>query len=286
MSENNNKDDRYEKLPETEISTDKINEPSDTRATASPSGEAAVSKSKFALWLENFFYHYKWHTAAVAFVLIVAIVCTVTMCGRKKADVMIIYAGNCEISTNRQGKDVSTHELLLKALESIGKEGEMTVSLSSYWWLSNNEIEARNSDDDPNNNISSAQDDSIYSGFQEFDNLMTLGGSSQYYIWFMSPALYEYYAKQATKNDRDIELVFTNLKYLEKHSSTIQFYDTEHYTAIKLASLPAYSQFSSVLPEDTLVVLRAPSGLSKWSFGRKHKNAFEKSEAYLIDLID
>lgn len=294
MSEKNNKDDRYGKLPEVEISTKKYDEPEDLSVQKSTPGEAVATKNKFVLWIENFFYHYKWHTAAVAFILIVAIVCTVTMCGRKKADVMIVYAGNGEIFTNSNGGDTNTHDILLKSLERVGRESGMSVFLNSYWWLSNNEIEARNNDDDPNNDISSAQDTNIYSGFQEFDHLMTLGGSSQYYIWFVSPDLYEYYTETIIRSGGNVEQLFTNLDYLEGYNSDIQYYtaaecSTESLrnadlanTAIKLSSLGVYSkEFKDLLPDDTLVVLRAPRGLGLL----KTKTAFNKSSDYLVGMV-
>ena len=227
MSENNNKEDRYEKLPEVEISRrleklhDTVVDDDGNIAEISNGGEAVATKGKFARWIENFFYHYKWHTAAVAFILIVAIVCTVTMCGRTKADVKIIYAGSMSISTGRQGKDTSTFEAFLSGLESVNdKSGKKTkISLTAYWWLSNKQILALNSDEDENNDVSPAQESNIYSDFENFDNLMMLGASSQHFIWFMSPALYDHYAAQTNEfteveaEDR-IEMLFTDLSYL------------------------------------------------------------------------
>lgn len=277
MSENNKKEPRDEKLPDVEIDTSRTK--SDTAG-----GESVMEKGKFARWLENFFYHYKWHTAIVAFVLIVAIVCTVTMCGRQKPDVMIVYAGGMDISTNRNGKDTSNYELFMHGLESVAKNSDKdtVVSLSAYWWLSNDEIQALNTDDNEDNDISPAQDTNIYAGFQKFDSLMTLGASSKYYIWFMSPALYNYYAKQA-KDAGDIELLFENLEELQKQNNSVQFYDTQNFTAIKLSSLAVYYNTElNMLPEDTLIVLRAPSGVGS----KSSRKAFEASRDYLAELVN
>ena len=296
MSENNNKEDRYEKLPEVEINMrseelcDTVVDDDGNIAEISNGGEAVATKGKFARWIENFFYHYKWHTAAVAFILIVAIVCTVTMCGRKKADVQIVYAGSMEISSNKQGKDTSTYQTLLNGLESVAEKGDnkTVVSLAAYWWLSKKEITALNSDDNEDNDISAAQETNIYSGFENFDSLMMLGASSKYYVWFMSPSLYDYYAAEANKftevEDGDrIEMLFTNLGYLRESNSTVQYYDNKNFTAIKLSSLSVYYNTElNMLPEDTLVVLRAPTGLSN----KTSKKAFEASSDYLFDLVN
>ena len=44
--------------------------------------------------LENFWYHYKWHTIAAIFALFVIIVCTVQCASNTKYDIQILYAGD------------------------------------------------------------------------------------------------------------------------------------------------------------------------------------------------
>ncbi len=53
----------------------------------------AIEKGKFLSWLENFWYHYKWHTVIAAFLLIVAVVCIAQSCTKEKSDIAVIYAG-------------------------------------------------------------------------------------------------------------------------------------------------------------------------------------------------
>ena len=77
---------------------------------------ATEVKSPFSAWLENYWYHYKWHTIAVVFVIIVAVVCTMQMCNRTEIDINIMYAGNDDISQLREdGADLSEYEQLMKA---------------------------------------------------------------------------------------------------------------------------------------------------------------------------
>ena len=54
-----------------------------------PTEEVEVGKQSFAKWLDNYWYHYKWHTIAVVFVIIVAIVCTVQLINRTVYDAVI-----------------------------------------------------------------------------------------------------------------------------------------------------------------------------------------------------
>ena len=54
--------------------------------TAEPGG-------KFFRWLDNFWYHNKWKTIIVSFLLLTLIVCAVQFAGREDADIYILYAG-------------------------------------------------------------------------------------------------------------------------------------------------------------------------------------------------
>lgn len=78
-------------------------------------GELEV-KSPAMLWLENYWYHYKWHTLAAIFIIIVVVVCTLQMCSREEIDVQIMYAGNDDISQLRGDAELSEHEELIKAI--------------------------------------------------------------------------------------------------------------------------------------------------------------------------
>ncbi|MBR3996223.1 MAG: hypothetical protein IKI97_13225 [Clostridia bacterium] len=51
----------------------------------------------FTQKLENYWYHYKWHTLLGAFSLIIALVCIVQCTGRKEPDAMIMYAGRYNV---------------------------------------------------------------------------------------------------------------------------------------------------------------------------------------------
>jgi len=53
-------------------------------------------------WLENYWYHYKWHTLIAAFFVIMLTVMGVQMCNREDDDIYIIYAGAELISDERR----------------------------------------------------------------------------------------------------------------------------------------------------------------------------------------
>ena len=95
------------------------------------SGEIRL-KSPFLKKLDNFFYHYKWHTI-IALVLIAAIlICALQMCRKEEYDAEIIYAGPYQISQNRQAaSDIQS------AFAALGDDrtgdGKKAINLVHYW---------------------------------------------------------------------------------------------------------------------------------------------------------
>ena len=58
----------------------------------------------FVQKLENYWYHYKWHTILGAFALCVILVCTVQCASRREADAMVMYAGNFVVAQEYREK--------------------------------------------------------------------------------------------------------------------------------------------------------------------------------------
>ncbi len=87
-------------------------------------------QSPFLKWLDNFWYHYKWHTVAVLFITFVLTVC-ITQCAMKeKQDAVVMYAGPYMYS----GEESHTvKDELNKVLPSdLNGDGKKTVGLVTY----------------------------------------------------------------------------------------------------------------------------------------------------------
>ena len=99
------------------------------------------SDNKFLRWLENFWYHYKWHTIVVAFIVIVVGVCSWQFFTKEEPDIVILYAGSSEI----EGKDaVKVGELLSTVIPSdYNKDGKKEVLLKNFLIYSKEEILAQ-----------------------------------------------------------------------------------------------------------------------------------------------
>ncbi len=225
----------------------------ENKNTPTESGEAP--KQSFSKWLDNYWYHYKWHTIAVVFVIIVAIVCTVQLLNRSEYDAVIAYAGSKDISKKAENGDVAEIVTLQSSLKDVvtdvDENGEVSISLESFFWLSAEEIAALEAELAEKRENGETVDEINYSlltsNYTTVDSLML---SSEYFLWFMSDDLYEYV------QDKSDESRFVDLAAMPGGDSTAEFYG-EDTCAIYLKSTEFYKMPGICdLPEDTLIVVR------------------------------
>lgn len=81
----------------------------------------------FLKWIENFWYHYKWHTIIGAFFLIVAIVLTVQILDKEKYDISVIYSGPVQLDGGQLEKmSEAFSELMTEDSNGDGKMNAVT----------------------------------------------------------------------------------------------------------------------------------------------------------------
>ena len=220
-----------------------------------PTEEVEVGKQSFAKWLDNYWYHYKWHTIAVVFVIIVAIVCTVQLVNRTDYDAVIAYAGSKDVSKKAENGDVAEIVTIQSSLKDVvadvDENSEISISLETFFWLSNEEIKALEAElaekRENGETVEEINYSLLTSNRNTVDSLML---SSEYFLWFMSDDLYEY----IKKNSNDSR--FVDLASMPDGDSTAEFYG-EDTCAIYLKSTEFYKMPGICdLPEDTLIVVR------------------------------
>ena len=220
-----------------------------------PTEDAEAPKQSFGKWLDNFWYHYKWHTIAVIFVLVVAIVCTVQLVNREEYDAVIAYAGSKDVSKKSENGDVAeiiTIQTSLKDIvEDVDENGEVSLSLETFFWLSAEEITALEKKLADKREEEGVVEEINYALLTSNRNTVdSLILSSEYFLWFMSDDLYEYV--QGASNDSR----FVDLAAMPDADSTAEFYG-EDTCAVYLKSTEFYKMPGICdLPEDTLIVVR------------------------------
>lgn len=237
-----------------------------------PTGEsgaqdgAVKQKMPFGKWIDNVWYHYKWHILGVIFVLLVVVVC-VTQCVGKVSDpvdIHLLYAGSEQISktTDENGK-VAYAELESSLRNLIGdydENGKKVLNFENYFWLSTEELDLLEK-----NNESLPQGEQIdveyYASvvYQNIQAINALFSQGDYYVWFISDDLYNYLLTTAGGNERFLPLT----PYVNEGTAPSYYKDkngNDDVRAVYLKDLGISSLGTiGTLPEDTLVVLRAPS---------------------------
>ncbi len=233
-------------------------------------------KSPIVTKLENFWYHYKWHSIVAAFLVVVLIVCSFQTCSRTSYDVHFLYAGAHKLEKTSSDGDVSpfvgTVSTLKRVSEDFNGNGSVDVNLLDLFVMTNEEISEFYQDE---NNAGKEINE-----IQIRDNTETLNTTllmSNYYVCFLSETLF--------------------LKYEAQHDSAL-FADISIYTdadaeyeyaserGIYIRSLSFYEMpYISDLPDDTVVCIRRLSEVSGLFGGGNAEEDFRRAEIVLCKIL-
>lgn len=219
--------------------------------------------------VQNFWYHYKWHSAVALFLIITLLICTLQFCKQEKYDIYIVYAGSKSIGRTVENGDVAEIETVISAFERVtddfDKNGNININFVNYYYLSAEEAKAAG---DVNEALLAA----------DKKTLTTIFEHSEYYLCFISPAVYEAYCKVG---DED---AFINLSGVAASHAEVEYYNGKS-DAILLSSLGASSVpgFSN-LPKDTLICIRRPSVIAGKS--KEHNAYVENAKETLGNILE
>lgn len=152
-------------------------------------------QSKLLLWLENYWYHYKWHTILGAFFLMVIIVSTVQCASVEKTDVTVAFCGNAALS---QAQMDGLSEVLGDVCPTdVDGNGEKAVSLGQFSIFSEEQLTALYTYVDPNDGqtkvdktgFNAAKGDNL-ERIQTLQNYIMTGDCA---VWLVSEYVYSGY---------------------------------------------------------------------------------------------
>ncbi len=240
-------------------------------------GEVAVPQT-FKEKISNFWFHYKWHSVVAVFVIIAVLVCSLQFCTKTSYDIQILYAGGKTIGKTVDENGIAEIETIISALKTVSDDfdqnGEKTVTVANYYYLSQAEITALEEQ---------AKDDGLESSginytllTQDKQALSGMITSSEYYLCFISPAVYEAYKG----TDGAMFLPLDSFK--EINPSALFYQDTNN--AILLSSLEFYSVSGiSLLPPDTLICIKTPNYMA--SNDARHQELVQNAEKVLTNIL-
>ena len=218
--------------------------------------------------IENFWYHYKWHSIVSVFVIIAVLVCSLQMCGKEKFDAYIMYAGGYAVSQTEDGdvaEYVKFHSSFKRVVPDTDENGDINPSFLNLYTPSDEELD----------NVGSGSHNLIREDFSRLEYELVSG--SEYYICLLSSANYDKY-----KVFGEVSL-FTPLAGLVPDGCEVEYYDEG---AVYLHSLP-FSELDGIrnLPKDTVIALRKLSAVaSVFDKGSNTRNR-EYAEKILISIL-
>ena len=244
------------------------------------------TKSPFKLWFENFIYHYKWHTIVAIILIITISICSFQMCSKSSFDAYVLYAGSKNVSKIADSGDVSEYVTLStsikRAVEDFDGDGNVSLSLDTLYMLSDEQIAEIEKELEEKNEEEKEDFTLSYSQLAENNNVFRDRMLySEYYVCLLSLDLYEAY------KEVDGAMRFVALdKYVESGSS-VKYVEGSKNTAVYLnstgfSSLPGVS----VLPEDTVIVLRARSEISAHFSRKDNAKIYERSEKVVEKILN
>lgn len=203
-------------------------------------GGEIVVQSRFVKWLDNYWYHYKWHTIVVAFFLFVGIVCFWQCSSSVSGDLTFTFCGNYTLTQEERVKINDVFEAIAPMKEDGNR---LTVALNDFSVYTEEELKALYTDEDGKfspvayNNAKSVNTNHL----STFGTYVMTGESA---LWLVSEFVFE---------ERSLDKVAVPLSELFETLPESAFNDY----AIRLGDTELYQYYDSlkVLPADTLIVL-------------------------------
>ena len=230
-------------------------------------------KGRFWGWLDNFWYHYKWHSLIALFLVFTVTVLTLQMCKKESYDAYVLYAGGYAVSHQSENGDFPEYNKIKDSIEFFSSDyddnGKTVISFRDLYIPSEEEMKGL--------------DEYYYQ--RAYNDRQTLGStmlSGDYFICLFAPEIYESY-RNATKEGEPG--VFSKLEPLLSSTSSVSFYDGDK-TGIVLSSLPAYSLMGlNKLPPDTVICLRN-TNFSSFISKKTDQEMYERSREILTAILN
>lgn len=203
-----------------------------------------VIENRFLRWLDNYWYHYKWHTIIIGFFVVMSLFMFVQCVNREESDLTVAYAGGYTLSGGEQANISKVLGTLIPDEEE--GEGHLSVLLNAYSVYTDEELRAAYTDEKGELAIAAYNNAKQVSldHFKTFSTYLMTGESA---VWFVSEYVY-----------RDCGLDFAHIArpLSDVYGENLPASAYDEY-AIRLADTDLYRYYDAlkVLPEDTLILL-------------------------------
>ena len=234
-------------------------------------GEIKINSPLFEK-LENFWYHYKWHSIVAVFLVIAITVLSLQMCQKTEYDAHILYAGTHEIShssTDGEAPYYVATGSLKRVVGDFNDDGAVNVSLLNLFVLNDAEIEAALAGTEGKE----INESLILEDTETLKNTLLFG---EYYVCFLSERLFLEY---------DAQYEGALFSEVADYIGDVEC-ETVSGRGVYLRSL-AYYDLPEIcnLPEDTVVCLRKLSEVSTLFGKAENEKNFHRGEIIFKNII-
>lgn len=233
-------------------------------------------KSPIVTKLENFWYHYKWHSIVAAFLVVVLVICSFQMCTKTTYDVQFLYAGAYKIEKTSSGGDVSPYVGTVSSLKRVScdfdENGSVDVNLLDLFAMTNEEI--ADFYRDKNNEGKEINEIQIRENVETLDTTLLM---SNYYVCFLSEKLFLKYSAQHDG------AIFADIA---PYTDSEKDYEYASAKGIYIRSLEFYNMpYIADLPDDTVICIRRLSDVSGLFGGGEAEESFRRAEVVLREIL-
>ena len=231
-------------------------------------------KSPLLEKLDNFWYHYKWHTIVSLVAAVIIIILTVQACSKVETDLYVLYAGPHTVSRTSSAGNLSEYETASSSFKKIGadytSDGIVTIAFTDLFVINSEEADQLLADN-PGKEINSAL---VKENTDTLHQKLLYG---EYYLCFLSERIFrEYDSKYGSA-------IFTELSPYEKDGAEYEYASERgiYLRSLPFSSLPEICNF----PADTVVCLRAISDVSNVFDKRTNEKHFVRGEDMMRKLL-
>lgn len=232
--------------------------------------EGIQLRSKFARWFDNYWYHYKWITIGVAFLVAVIIICTVQLSEKKKEDITILYAGPYQMV----GREIEGIRGVFNAVmpEDFDGNGEKYTSIVEYLIYSEDQIKELEAETDDTGKHFDVNNQLITNNYKSYSEYILLGESA---ICFVDEHLY----RELVRYGRLLPLSVA-------FGGEGDFEDNQY--GVYLGKTELYEEFSAlrILPEDTVICVLRQTVAGKLSKDNNYENELAMFRALITYTKD
>ena len=236
--------------------------------------QASVKKEPLSARLDNFWYHYKWHSLIALFLIFAITVCTLQMCNKESYDVHVLYSGEYEIERRSSDGNIPEYQMFLSSIGRVTKDydgdGESRVTLKDLFMLSKDEIKQVEASKEYEVNYALINENKQILS----DTIMY----SEYYVCLLSPDVYEQY-----KVIDGVE-IFAPLSPFVEEGIIVEYYTD---SAVLLSST-GFSKLPGIssLPSDTLICLKNPSVFASHFNEKETAKNYERGSETIKNILN